>query len=149
MRAFIEQSQAEASKFEHVAIQMRSALKLPQKPLATLAQESESGRRAPTLRVKARQFSGTTKSFALEYYMRERRDLGPIPIPKIISDLMAGDCYLGPFEDRWDRILMAIARERPRVFALSQDKTTIALAPTAFDRPVPKSRGQKKKKTPD
>jgi hypothetical protein len=48
---------------------------------------------------------------------------------------------LGPDRDRWERHLIAVAREKPRIFCFDRQKRELSLAPTAFDPPPPKLRG--------
>jgi hypothetical protein len=108
-------------------------------PIGTASPPSASSR------IRNHQFRGMTRSVALEVYMRERRDDGRIPIANVVLDLLAGGLELGPHRDRWERHIMAVARERPRVFCYDPVMRELWLASTADQPPQPKIRGKGRK----
>lgn len=147
-----QDAENQAAELERVIDNLRSATGAPP-PRPEIRNHSHHHDAPPIVttptsassRISAKQFSGQTKSMALENYMRARRNDGRIPIANAVLDLLAGGCDLGAHGDRWERHVMAIARERPRVFGFDPDRREIWLAPTADDPPRPKSRGKGRK----
>lgn len=99
-------------------------------------------------RITPNQFSGMTRSRALEAYMKARRHEGRIPLANIILDLQAGGLDMGEHRDRWERHIIVTAQSNPRLFCYDPARREVWLAPTADQPPPQKMAGRRKLQIP-
>lgn len=133
----LEDAQAEAKELLRIAGNLRGSTPADARPVTAPATQPSA-----SSRLTGDQFRGMTRSMALELYMRARRNEGRIPLANVVLDLLAGGLDMGPHRDRWERQIMAVANNKPRIFGYDPERRELWLAPTADERPRGKAGGR-------